>query len=114
MAWTSEANGTQSASVGTTHTLHTDTDNKTFILKVDANNMTNGDSSNAADELDLIIETKVLTGGTSRIVYQRHFFGTQSEPILISCPVPSNYSIAFKLKQTAGVGRDFPWEVLGQ
>jgi len=108
-----EASGTQAATVGVEHLLATVTSNKTLVFMVDANAMTNGNSTDAADELELKIETSVLSAGASRVAYLASFFGAQAEPILISVPVPSDIQSIFRLKQTAGVDRSFPWKVLG-
>jgi hypothetical protein len=108
MALTTEASGTQSASVSTEHTLATDTDAKTFVLMVNLTNMING------DVVVLRLKTKVLTGDTAECVYLACYRDDQGEcPIVASPPVTSAFSISATLQQTAGTaGRDFPWSLL--
>lgn len=110
MAVTVEASGTQTATVTTEHTLSTETGAKTFVLIVDTSAMVKG------DVLELRIKTRVLTGGTDRLVYISPPYagvqtGDEAGPIKISVPVPSAFSCVFTLKQTLGTGRAYPWAV---
>lgn len=109
MSLTITASGTQAATIGTEHTLSTLTGPKTFTLHVDANAMTHG--SGTADELELRIKTKVLSGGTERVTYYALITGAQDIPIKISLPVPVPQTATVTLKQTAGTGRSFPWAI---
>lgn len=106
MALSVIANGTQTATVSTEHTLNTDTTGKTYILAVDTGNMVLG------DELVLKIYTKVISSGTERLAYVGNFQHNQSEPNKYSVPVPANYSFKATLQQTAGTSRAFDWAVL--
>ena len=83
MAWTVEASGTQSASVGTEHSLHTNSGANTFVFIVDTVNMV------AGDVLELRVYLMALSGGTRRVAYLATYAHDQSEPIKISLPVPS-------------------------
>jgi hypothetical protein len=103
---TSIASGTQAATVGTEHTLATDTTNKTYVLAVDAGAMVNG------DELELRLYTIVLSAGTERLAFYAKFPNVQASPQLYSPPVPADISCKATLKQTAGTGRSFPWKLL--
>jgi len=103
---TLEASGTQTATIGTEHTLTTLTNNKTFVLVVDAANMVNG------DELELRIKTKVLSGDTLQEAYFAPFRNVQGTKNKYSIPVPANIEFVATLKQTAGTGRAFKWAVL--
>ena len=109
MSLTIAASGTQSATVSTEHTLTTLTGPKTFTLHVDVNAMSHG--TGTADELELRIKTKVLSGGTERVTYYALFVGAQDIPIKISLPVPVPQTATVTLKQTAGTGRSFPWAI---
>lgn len=109
MSLTVTASGTQSATVGTEHTLTTLTAGKTYTLHVDCNAMSHG--TGTADELELRIKTKVLSGGTERDTYSATFVGAQDIPIKISLPVPVPQTATVTLKQTAGTGRSFPWAI---
>ena len=100
------ASGTQTATISTEHSLATDTTGKTYVLVVDTNAMVNG------DELELRIKTKVLTGGTVRLAYIAGYAHIQSAPNKYSVPIPAKWSCEATLKQTAGTGRAFPWELL--
>lgn len=110
MAWTLEASGTQTATIGTEHTLATLTGNKTYVLVVDTVNMTS--ASGTPDIVELRVKTKVLTGGVTRQVYPAAYVNSQADPIKISIPIPSDQEAVFTLKQVQGTGRAFPWKVL--
>lgn len=106
MALTIAASGTQTAIIGTEHTLSTKTDAHFYILVVDVAAMALGDA------LSLAIFTKCLSGGVSRLAYAIDYASAQTEPIKLSVPVPSDVEISCTLKQTAGTGRDYPWKLL--
>ena len=109
MSLTITASGTQSATVGTEHTLTTLSGAKTYTLHVDTNAMSHG--SGTADELELRIKANVLNAGTERVVYMATFVGAQDIPIKLSLPVPVPQTATVTLKQTAGTGRSFPWAI---
>jgi len=100
------ADGSQTAVISTTHTLDTETGEKTYVLCVDLSNMASG------DVMELTAWTKTRSSSTSAISYSQSFTGAQAETAFISIPVPSVHEIVFKLEQTAGTGRAFPWSVL--
>jgi len=112
MAVTAQGTGTQTATIGTEHTLLDVAVAGTFTLHVDKNAMAD------LDVLELRIYQIVLTGGTRRVIYKTSFVDAQSTDDLIAVSVPvSNEltdagSLRFTLKQTAGTGRSFPWKVL--
>ena len=106
MALATVTSGTQSASVGTEHSLAVSTTGKTYVLVVDAGAMQNDDI------LELRIKTKVLSGGTQQVAYYALYQHVQAEPQKYSVPVPANIEIEATLKQTAGTGRAFPWALL--
>jgi hypothetical protein len=108
MAVISKASGTQTATISTEHTLTTQTDAGSYVLVVDTANMALGDI------LELRIKTKVLSAGTTRLAYMVPYLHIQGEPNKYSVPVPipASREIICTLKQTAGTGRAFPWEVL--
>ena len=108
MALTVTASGTQTATVTTEHTLSTVTGPKTFTLTVDTVNMVFGSTN---DELELVLKTKALTGGTERIAYSAYFVGAQNTPIKISIPIPVAYTGTFTLRQVAGTSRNFDWNI---
>lgn len=105
MAITVESSGTQTAVIGTEHSLATTTAAKVYDLSVDTSNMING------DVLELRIKRKVLTGGAEALLFYAVFSHAQSEPVKVSVPVVAPYGATFTLKQTAGTAKAFPWSV---
>lgn len=109
---TSPANGTQTAVIGTEHQLADTAVAGVYSFHVDKNAMV------AGDVLELRVYQMVLTGGTSRVVYEQTFYGAQAsdDQIAISAPIGNELTDAtalrFSLKQTFGTGRAFPWKVL--
>lgn len=112
MAVTAQSSGTQSASIGTEHTLLDVAVAGTFTFHVDTNAMVSGDT------LELRVYQMVLTGGTRRVAYMQSYSGAQSadDQIKISVPISNELtdagSLRFTLKQTTGTGRSFSWKVL--
>lgn len=106
MAPTIAASGTQTATIGTEHTLATVTTPGTLVLAVDCAAMANG------DVLELRLKTKVLSGGASGLAYYTVYANAQGQPIKYSVPVPANIEVVATLKQTSGTGRAFPWSLL--
>lgn len=116
---TVENSGTQSASVGTEHTLGSAmTSSKTYVLTVNTENMVN------SDELELRAYIKVLSGDSQwYLVYSANYLHDQGDSadagssaagdvVKVSPPVVSPYSIKFTLKQVAGSSRDFDWNIV--
>jgi hypothetical protein len=101
-----ESSGTQTAVVGTEHSLYISTAAKTLTLIVDTNNMLNG------DELELRVKAAAISAGTRRLVYLGVYAHVQVEPLKVSVPVPSPYSWEASLKQTAGTARTYDWVVV--
>lgn len=106
MALESVANGTQTATVTSEHTLATETVAGYYTLVVDTVNMV------ADDVLILKLKTKALSGGVSRLAYQAMFAHVQEEKIKYSVPVPVDVEIVATLTQSEGTSRDFPWSLL--
>lgn len=107
MAWALDSSGSQTAVIGTEHTLATSTNNGTFYLQVRCNNMV------AGDVVELRLYTMTLTGGTLELTWKTTI--GPSPPTNIVCPFPaqpSDISIRATLKQTAGTGRVFDWKLL--
>ncbi len=112
MAVTAQGTGTQTAVVGTEHTLLDVAVAGTFTFHVDKIAMAAGDT------LELRIYQIVLTGGVRRVAYFQAYSGAQpaDDMIAISVPISNELTDAgalrFTLKQTAGTGRAFPYKVL--
>jgi hypothetical protein len=112
MAVTADASGTQTATIGTEHTLDDVALAGTYTFHVDTSNMAAGDA------VELRIYQIVLTGGTRQVAYMQRYLDAQPTDDIIKVSVPiSNEltdagSLRFSLKQTAGTGRAYPWKVL--
>lgn len=102
------ASGTQTAVIGTEHTLLSTTAGGVYVFQVDANALATN------DVLRLYIKTKTLSGGTLRGTYYTVFEGafSVSDCTFVSVPIASDVQADFVLQQTAGTGRAFPWKVL--
>ena len=99
--------GTQTATVSTRHQLGTTiTTAGTYQLQVDCNAMANGDA------LTLEVETKNISGGTSRVKERIYFADAQAAPQVETLPHMQPVEISFYLTQTAGTGRAFPWAIV--
>jgi hypothetical protein len=109
MAVTVFANGTQTATIGTEHTLASVNQAGVYRLRVDTAAMT------ATDMLELRVKSKVLTGGTTRGEDLGVYTGVQPTDQLIKrsetyeTDLAETDGLVFTLKQTAGTGRAFPW-----
>ncbi len=102
----SKAEGSQTATVTTEHTLSTITDAGTYVLTVDVSNMALG------DELTLRAKLKVRSSGTTRTAYTAHYAQVQENLVVISIPLATVSEVVFTLEQTVGTGRAFNWEVV--
>lgn len=111
-------NGTQTASIGTEHTLGSTNGAGVYVLTVNLKNMVNGDI------LILRAFQKVLTGDSdSAQCYNAVFQNKQGDGdapgsaalgdvIIPSPPVVAGIGgMVFTLTQTAGTGRDFDWRI---
>ncbi len=119
MALTVKASGTQTAVIGTEHTLNAAafTDSGVYVLTVNTRNLVDD------EVVELRAYAKVLTGDANpSLVYSGDFKHAQGdgaapgssaggEIVKVSVPIASPYSVTFTLKQTAGTGRNFDWRV---
>jgi hypothetical protein len=103
-----EGSGTQLAVITTEHTLATSALFRAFTLHVDLLNM------QAGDTVELRMYIKVLSGGASSVVFKGTFSDVPSVDALIaaSTPIMSPHEVKATLKQTAGTGRNFPWQLI--
>lgn len=95
--------GTQAATISTKHLLYTTETSGVYMVLVDTTAMANG------DKLDLFIDAKYKSGGSSIQTHYATFAHVQSDPGKVSVPVVAPYGATFSLKQTAGAGRSFDW-----
>lgn len=112
-----KANGTQTAVIGTEHTLDAETTAGVYTITVNLKNMVNGDI------LQLRVYKKVLTGDAqSWLMYEAEYSNLQGdaaavgskangEVLVISPAIVGAFGCTFTLLQTAGTGRAFPWVV---
>jgi hypothetical protein len=106
MSVTSSASGNQSATIGTEHVLADKTAAGVYTLAVDLSNMANGDIT------ELRLYTKANSNGSLNLAYICVFCNAQNEPNVYSIPVPVDTEIKATLKQTAGTGRSYQWNLL--
>lgn len=106
MSWTNSGNGTQTATVGTEHTLDTPATGGTYELAVDCSNLAAGEA------VEIRAYRKVLSGGTAKVAWKGtvDYFGAQINPVVLMPPIPMPYGGKFTLKQLSGTGRNFDWE----
>jgi hypothetical protein len=107
MAISEAYSGTQTATVGTEHTLNTTTPETTdgvYQFYVDVANMALG------DELEIRIKEKVISSGTQREVFYAKRSHAQTRPF-VSPTFILLHGWDFTIKQTAGTGRSFPWSI---
>jgi hypothetical protein len=106
MAITVQDSGTQTAVIGTEHTVEDAVVNGTFVFVVDTSNMANG------DQLELAVKTRMTALGTTRVAYKAGYAHAQAELIKHSIPLATDTRITATIKQTAGTGRNYDWKVL--
>lgn len=101
-----ETSGTQTAVIGTEHTLFTAaTGYKTRVLVVDVSVLV------ATEVVELRVYSPVLASGTVQLVRLATFTGVVSDPNAQSFPFLVHPTGFFSLKQTSGTGRSFIWNV---
>lgn len=109
MAPAVEASGTQTATISTEHTLNADwTTAKTRVVTINLGNMALGDT------VEIRLYNKVLTGdtvGSTVLQDLATFQHVQSQPVLQIPPIVVAYGGRVTLKQTAGTGRNFPFNI---
>lgn len=106
MAVSVATSGSQTATLGTEHTLATITAAGVYQLAVDMNAMLNGET------LELKIYGKARTTDTERLMWSGVFVNAQTgAPLPLLPPLVSPHSYRVTLKQTGGTGRAYPWAV---
>jgi hypothetical protein len=113
MARSVVASGTQTATVGTEHTLRDETagEGEVYDAAIDLANM------QANDVLEIRLYVKLLTGGTLHRVYYAKFADAQDDESQLVHPVVYVPALTvmkewkLTLKQTAGTGRNYDWTV---
>jgi hypothetical protein len=108
----SAANGSQTTSGTTEHTLNSAafTTAATYVLNLDLNPLAAGTTP---DILRVRIYTKVLTGSTERTSYDVSYQGgLVTEPNVFSVPIPTLYSVKFTITMLQGSNRTIDWSVI--
>jgi hypothetical protein len=106
MSWTLDSSGTQTATIGTEHSLATSTSNATFVYEVDLSALA------AGEVVELRVKGTTLTGGTAGQMWKGTYTALLVNVREASPPVASDISINVTLKQISGTGRSFPWKLL--
>lgn len=100
------ADGSQTATLTTEHTLMDNTGTVTagyYQLVVDAVLLLTG------EDLELLVYEPVRSGGTVRVVERIFLTGALGDPVIKSNMHACPFGAKFTLKQTGGTGRVFPW-----
>jgi hypothetical protein len=109
MAVTENTSNSQTAVIGTEHTLATVTAAGIYVLRVDINNLA------ANDIVELRVYTKARNGtDTERMIHGPATYGpiVPDQKLVDSVPIMATGDFKATLKQTAGTGRAFPWVIL--
>jgi hypothetical protein len=108
MSWTQNSLGpTTLTGSGTEDVLVAGaTTNATYVFKADLTNMVNGDI------IECRIYTKALTGSTLHLAWKGAWSNAQINPIKISPPIASDFSVKVTMTQQAGTGRAVDWALL--
>lgn len=104
MANTEESGGTQTAVIGTEHTLatYTTAGNRVLIADISALAVT--------EVVEFRIYVKVRTASTSKVYSIVSFAGPRgNDPVVVSVPIPYVFGGSVTLKQTTGTGRAIEW-----
>ena len=101
---TQAGSGTQTAIIGTEHTLFDSSFNKTYAGYIDLANMASGDTT------EIRVKIKV-NSGTLGVWHVDTYTDAQTSPILYLSPLPSNSQYRLTLKQTVGTGRSYDWKI---
>jgi hypothetical protein len=110
MAITVEASGSQTAVIGTEHTLATIAGPGTYVANIDTANMAAGDA------VEFRIKMPVLSGGTARTEFYVMYTGVQPADDVLKTSVPfivdaTAGGCLVTLKQILGTGRVYPWSI---
>jgi hypothetical protein len=104
MSWTVDSSGSQTATIGTEHTLDSPTTAATYVFSVDTVNLTLGD----------LLELRcydMVDGTNLRQMWKATYQHGQINNAKVSPPLAVTTEAQFTLKQVAGTGRAFPWSV---
>jgi hypothetical protein len=111
MAVTVQSSNTQTAVIGTEHTLDTLSTAGVYLAKIDCSAM------QAGDVVELRVKQPVLASGTAQVPSYAMYTDAQlsddalkvSDPIIVDSTAGA---CVVTLKQILGTGRAFPWSIL--
>lgn len=106
MAVSENTSGSQTAVLTTEHSLATITAAGVYQLRVDLDNLVNGET------VRLRAKTKVRSSSSAKLEWEAYFAHEQNELNAVSPPIVSVHSVEFTLTQTGGTGRAFEWSVV--
>lgn len=108
MAVSEKDGGSQTAVIGTEHTLGAAiTDAGTYQLLVTLRNMAKGDA------VELRVKIKIRTGEVLEEVFKGKYANAQGNVLIAeSPPQPGVVEFVATLKQTLGTGRVFVWSIV--
>lgn len=98
--------GSQTANVGSEHTLFSTTTPGVYTFNANVGNLANG------DVVEFWLQNKVLSAGSYQNVMIETRGHVQGIPHVKFPPVEVLHGINVVLKQTDGTSRAFPWEVI--
>jgi hypothetical protein len=102
---TVSSNGTQTAVIGTEHTLFNPVTNKFFTAYIDLANMA------ANDIVEIRVSVIAKAAGAYRQYDIQTYADVQLNPLVYIAPLPSDIGYKITLKQTAGTARTYDWKV---
>lgn len=104
MALTVDSSGTTTTDA-TLQSLATSTTSGVFQAVFDLHNQANGDI------IELYVYTKTLTGSTTALAFHAVYGHIQAEPVKVTPPITSPFSITIKMKRTDGANFDVDWSL---
>lgn len=111
MAVSVVSSGSQTAVIGTEHTLDTITAAGVYQLVVDVSNLADGSTP---DIVEFRVYGKARSSDSEMLLYSSgEYQGNQSLNLKASVAVVSPHHAKFTLIQRQGTGRAFPWAVYG-
>jgi|SRR6476469_9630921 len=102
---TLSSSGTQTAVIGTEHTLFSTATSKYFTGYIDLTNVVAGDT------VEIRVSVIAKTAGSYILYFLATYSGAQSNPLVYLPPLPSDIGYKVTLKQTVGTARTYDWRV---
>lgn len=102
----SALNGLLTASVGSEHTVASLGAGGVYVFAVDVNAMVNG------DRVELRVYGKARSADTERVTHVSVFEHSQARMLKQTEPYITDSYVRCTIKQSSGVSRSFPWNLL--